>query len=120
MAQHIDCIENTLATVQCQRADVATVQRQILDRVIQLEEQVREWHQNYQNNGEGEEEWPEKGTAEFDLEGALGESVEQERLRASWAPAPAATAAGVGGSTRSVATFGLASDGSRSPLMQEG
>ena len=119
VAQQVDGIENTLATVQCQHADVATVQRQILDRVIPLDEQVHEWHQNYQDYGQGEEGWPERCTVEFDLEGALGRSIEQEQLRASWFSALAATAAGGGGSMRSVATFGLASDGSKSPLMQE-
>ena len=70
---------------------------------------MAEW--NYDHDNDDHDDWdrPQPGTAEFDLESALGDMIERDRL-----------GAGVQQSQFSVPTFGIASDGSRTPSIQNG
>ena len=91
--ERVEVLETTITSIQVQTADMASVQSQILERLEKLEVTSAMWEQDQDYEWTGE-----PGSAEWDLEGALGGIIEDGQQT-------------VGGNVSSVAMFGIGSDG---------
>ena len=69
--ERVDVLETTMTSMQVHNAYMASTQSQILERLERLEKTSAMWEQDQDHEWTGEQ-----GSAEFDLEGALGGIIE--------------------------------------------